>query len=74
MFLILGIILTVFGLATMHNEMYEISLGRNINLLSGIGMMVFGGFMLIISDLKFGKRLDDSLGIDEEDLTDEAKK
>lgn len=51
MFLIFGIILTIFGLTTLHDEMYTISIGKNINLMSGIGMIVFGGFMLLISDL-----------------------
>ena len=32
-------------------EMYEKSLGHNINLLSGILMMVFGAFMLLTSTL-----------------------
>lgn len=74
MFVIFGAILTIFGLVTMGDEMYEISIGKNINLYSGIGMLVFGAFMLIISDLKFGKRIDETLGIDEEELTEEAKK
>lgn len=51
MFAIFGIILTIFGLTTMHDEMYEISIGKNINLISGIGMLIFGVFMLLISDL-----------------------
>jgi hypothetical protein len=51
MFLIFGVILTIFGITTMNDEMYSISIGTNINLLSGIGMLVFGGFMLLISDL-----------------------
>lgn len=51
MFSIFGIILTIFGLATSGDEMYSISLGNNINLVSGIGMLVFGVFMLLISDL-----------------------
>jgi len=73
MFVVFGLILTVFGLATMGDEMYVISLGKNINLYSGLGMLAFGIFMLIISDLKIGKRIDESLGIDEKDLTEEAK-
>ena len=51
MFVIFGIILTIFGLATGGDEMYGIALGKNVNLISGIGMLVFGGFMLLISDL-----------------------
>ncbi len=52
MFCILGIILTVHGILTSGNtEMYEQSLGYNINLLSGLAMVVFGGFMLLTSTL-----------------------
>lgn len=51
MFSIFGIILTIFGITTIDNEMYEISIGKNINLISGIGMLIFGIFMLLISDL-----------------------
>jgi len=52
MFSILGIILTVHGLITSGNtEMYEQSLGVNINLWSGLSMVVFGGFMLLTSTL-----------------------
>jgi hypothetical protein len=74
MFVIFGIILTTLGLFTMGDAMYEISIGKNINLYSGIGMLAFGIFMLIISDLKFSKRIDKTLGIDEDELTEEAKK
>lgn len=74
MFVIFGAILTIFGLFTIGDSMYEISIGKNINLLSGIGMLAFGIFMLIISDLKFGKRIDETLGIDKEELTEEGKR
>jgi hypothetical protein len=74
MFSIFGAILTIFGLFTMDDAMYDISIGKNINLYSGIGMLAFGIFMLIISDLKLGKKIDESLGIDKEELTEEAKK
>ncbi len=73
MFVIFGAILTVLGLATIGNDMYELSVGSNINLYSGIGMLIFGAFMLIISDLKFKKKLTDSLGVDEEELKDEIR-
>ncbi|MBA7531340.1 hypothetical protein ES705_23552 [subsurface metagenome] len=49
MFAIFGMILTIFGLATNGDEMYVLSLNSNINLWSGIFMLVFGGFMLIAS-------------------------
>lgn len=51
MFAIFGVLLTVFGIFTNGDEMYAISLGKNVNLLSGIGMLIFGAFMLAISDL-----------------------
>lgn len=51
MFSIFGIILTIFGLTTMGDEMYVISIGKNVNLISGVGMLIFGIFMLLISDL-----------------------
>jgi len=48
LFVILGFILAVFGLFTMNDtELYARSLGRNINLWTGILMLVFGGFMLL---------------------------
>ncbi len=52
MFSILGIILAIHGIITAGNtEMYEQSLGHNINLWSGLFMIVFGGFMLLTSSL-----------------------
>jgi len=51
MFAVFGILLTIFGIFTGGDDMYAISLGKNINLISGIGMLVFGIFMLLISDL-----------------------
>lgn len=51
MFSVFGIILTIFGLTTMGDDMYSISIGKNINLFSGLGMLAFGAFMLLISDL-----------------------
>lgn len=52
MFSILGLILSIFGLVTGGNaEMYEQSLGHNINLWSGLSMTVFGAFMLLTSSL-----------------------
>ena len=52
MFSIFGLILTILGLITAGDTaMYEQSLGYNINLLSGIIMLVFGCFMLFTSRL-----------------------
>lgn len=53
MFLILGVVLTLFGLFTASNsEMYNISFNININLWSGILMGVFGSIMLIFNKRK----------------------
>jgi hypothetical protein len=47
MFSILGLILTIFGLFTNTDTLlYQRSLGININLWSGAGMLVFGLVML----------------------------
>lgn len=50
LFVILGAILVIFGLATLYNtELYARSLGSNINLYTGLLMLVFGGGMLFFS-------------------------
>ncbi len=47
MFSILGMIITIFGLFTNSDALlYQRSLGTNINLWSGAGMLVFGFIML----------------------------
>lgn len=52
MFSLLGLILTIFGLVTNGKSgMYDPSLGHNINLWSGIFMLLFGAFMLLTSRL-----------------------
>jgi hypothetical protein len=52
MFTILGLILTILGLVTAGDTaMYEQAMGYNINLFSGLFMLVFGGFMLFTSRL-----------------------
>ena len=52
MFTILGVILTILGLVTRGDTaMYEQAMGYNINLFSGISMLVFGSFMLFTSRL-----------------------
>jgi hypothetical protein len=51
MFSIFGVILTVYGLATVgHHAMYASSLGINVNLISGICTLIFGIVMLLFSD------------------------
>lgn len=50
MFSIFGLIITVYGIATMGNEaMYARSLNVNVNLVSGIFTLLFGLIMLILS-------------------------
>jgi uncharacterized membrane protein len=54
LFVIFGIILTVYGVATGSNtEIYAKSLGYNINLMIGLFMLVFGVFMLILARKTF---------------------
>ena len=47
MFSILGLLLTIFGLFTNSDTgLYQRSLGTNVNLWSGAGMLIFGLVML----------------------------
>lgn len=53
LFTILGLLLTVFGLLTLNDaELYARALGKNINLWTGLLMMVFGGLMLLFARKK----------------------
>lgn len=54
MFGIFGGILTVYGLIS-ESEMYQRSLGLNVNLIWGLTMLVFGLLMLGLSSLKWRK-------------------
>jgi hypothetical protein len=50
MFTIFGVILTIQGIFTAGNTvLYEKSLNVNVNLWSGLFMLVFGSLMLIFS-------------------------
>ncbi|MEI6455644.1 MAG: hypothetical protein WCO93_05095 [bacterium] len=50
MFTILGILLTLYGIFTLGDQsLYERSLNININLWSGMGMLIFGVLMLLFS-------------------------
>lgn len=52
MFAILGIILTGYGLITSGDaEMYKKSLGMNVNLWTGLLMLVFGTVMLVLAKM-----------------------
>jgi sulfite exporter TauE/SafE len=53
MFSILGVLITGFGIVTMSNsEMYQKSLGINVNIIMGILMLVFGLIMLFLARKK----------------------
>jgi hypothetical protein len=53
MFTIVGIIISVFGVFTMSDtEMYQKSLGMNVNLIMGLLMLVFGLIMLYFARRK----------------------
>jgi len=56
MFSILGVLLTIYGIFTNSDEMlYSRSLGININLWSGAGMLIFGLIMLFLVYRERGK-------------------
>ena len=48
MFSILGLLISVYGLFTMNNPIYQKSFGININLWMGVGMLIFGVVMLLL--------------------------
>ena len=51
MFSMFGLIITIYGIATIGNEaMYARSLNVNVNLVSGICTLLFGLIMLYFSD------------------------
>jgi len=53
MFSILGILISIFGLVTRSNtEMYQSSLGINVNIIMGLLMLVFGLLMLYFARRK----------------------
>jgi len=48
MFTLIGALLVIYGAATGSNaEMYQHSLGKNINLIWGVVLLVFGALMLL---------------------------
>ena len=49
LFSLFGLILTAYGLVTRGSEIYNKSLGHNINISWGIVLLVFGGIMLIFA-------------------------
>ena len=62
MFTLIGGLLTLFGLATNSKaDLYEGSLGININLIWGIVLLAFGLWMLIMA-IRGGKKDGESRG------------
>lgn len=49
LFTLFGLILTVYGVITRGSEIYQKSLGMNMNISWGIVLLVFGGFMLFLA-------------------------
>jgi hypothetical protein len=56
MFAIFGVILTGYGLVS-DSEMYQRSLGLNVNLIWGLTMLIFGLLMLGLARLKRRKQV-----------------
>ena len=53
MFSILGVLISVYGIVTMSNtEMYQRSLGINVNIIMGLLMLAFGLIMLYFARRK----------------------
>jgi sulfite exporter TauE/SafE len=53
MFSIIGVLISIFGLSTMSDtEMYQKSLGINVNIIMGVLMLVFGLIMLYFARRK----------------------
>jgi sulfite exporter TauE/SafE len=53
MFSILGVLITLFGVFTASDsEMYQKSLGVNVNIIMGIIMLIFGMLMLFFARRK----------------------
>ncbi len=55
LFSVFGVILTGYGFITRGSEIYQKSLGKNINLEWGVVLLVFGLFMLLLT--KLGKKM-----------------
>ena len=49
MFTLIGAMLVIYGLATGSSDIYERSLGTNVNLYWGLLLLVFGSWMLIMA-------------------------
>ncbi len=72
MFSLLGILLTIYGIVTISRpEMYEISLGININLWWGLLMLGFGIVMLAVSKKPKKKEIEEVKEEIKEDIKEE---
>jgi hypothetical protein len=49
LFSLFGVILTSFGLVTRDSDIYQKSLGHNVNISWGIVLLIFGGIMLLLA-------------------------
>ena len=57
LFTVMGLLLTIYGWTTNNDPvMYSKSLGINVNLWSGLGMLVFGLIMLIFAFRSWKKK------------------
>ena len=53
MFTVLGVMISIYGIITNSNAvMYNKSFGININIWSGLGMLLFGLIMLALTRIK----------------------
>ena len=53
MFTVLGVMISIYGIITNSNAvMYTKSFGININIWSGLGMLLFGLIMLALTRIK----------------------
>ena len=64
MFTLLGLILALFGIFTSGNAIYESSLDINLNLWTGLFMILFGMIMLLASDIFKKGKLEDKVTLD----------
>ena len=57
MFVIIGILLTAYGLITVSDSgLYVKSFGKNVNLWFGLGMLFFGAIMLYLTKFTAKKK------------------
>jgi hypothetical protein len=57
LFSILGALLMLYGLITMNSEMYQHSLGINVNLSWGVVLLIFGLLMTFLAKRSQGREV-----------------